>query len=135
MRYVGDDDPMSAADLSVRPTLKSESGISIACELRRHLSPGTVGSISRALPLSGNAHKLGASIVYFQTHLKSGIERSRTEFKRGDIAFYPAEGSICFMHADTRSSRAMSPIGKMIDYADELGALGPGDVLTLTVGA
>lgn len=75
---------------------------------------------------------MGSSVIYFETQLKSGIERSRTEFKRGEIAFYPAEGSICFIHKDTKSSRAMSPIGSMLDYADELGALVPGDVLTLT---
>ena len=35
----------------------------IACQLKRHLSPLTVGLITRMLPLNGNAHYLGKSIV------------------------------------------------------------------------
>lgn len=126
---------LSATNSAIKATLKSSSGISIPCELKRHLSPSTVGLISRSLPLSGNVHKMGASIRYFETHLKAGIERSKTEFKRGEIVFYPAEGSICFVHNDTMLSHAMSPIGRMTDYADELDSLESGDVLTLDMGA
>ena len=74
---------------------------------------------------------MGTSITYFETQLKSGIERSKTEFKRAEIVFYPAEGSICFIHKDIKLSCAMSPIGVMIDYADELDTLVAGDVLRL----
>ena len=44
----------------------------------------------RSLPLEGNAHMLGQSILYFETAVDSGIERSRSEFKKGDIAFLPS---------------------------------------------
>ena len=66
----------------------NESG-NIPCELKRHLSPVTVGLIMRMLPLSGNVHQMGKSIVYFETNINSGIERKKTDFKRGDIAFLP----------------------------------------------
>ena len=69
----------------------------ISCDLKRHLSPRTVGTIMRSLPIEGHAHQLGQSIYYFETSLDSGIERSRSEFKRGDIAFLPSTGSICFL--------------------------------------
>mgnify|MGYP007004970597 CR=1 FL=1 len=45
----------------------------IKCELKRHLSPLTVGLITRMLPLNGNAHHMGKSIVYFETKINSGI--------------------------------------------------------------
>ena len=68
----------------------------IKCQLKRHLSPMTVGLITRMLPLEGNMHQMGRSIMYFGTKINSGIERKRTDFKKGDIAFLPTEGSICF---------------------------------------
>ena len=76
--------------------LKINNDVNIPCQLKRHLSPITVGSIMRMLPLSGNVHQMGKSIVYFETNLNSGIERKKTDFRRGDIAFLPAEGSVCF---------------------------------------
>lgn len=100
------------------------------CELKRHLSPKTVGSISRALPLEGNAHFLGQSIVYFETAINSGIERQRKEFKKGDVAFSPAGGSICFFVADVVSSKAMTPIGRISD-AEVLKDAKPGDIISL----
>ena len=69
--------------------LKINGGENIPCQLKRHLSPKTVGKIMRSLPIQGNAHFLGKSIVYFETSIDSGIERSRKEFKKGDIAFLP----------------------------------------------
>ena len=68
----------------------------ISCQLKRHFSPMTVGLITRILPLRGNAHHMGQSIVYFETRINSGIERRKTDFKKGDIAYLPTEGSICF---------------------------------------
>ena len=52
----------------------------ISCQLKRHLSPMTVGLITRMLPLKGNAHHMGQSVVYFETRINSGIERKRTDF-------------------------------------------------------
>ena len=57
----------------------------ISCQLKRHLSPITVGLIIRALPIQGNAHQIGHSIIYFETKINSGIERKRSDFKKGDI--------------------------------------------------
>ena len=126
---------MSATDSAIRAVLSSSSGLCIPCELKRHLSPGTVGLIARRLPLSGNAHRLGDSITYFETGLASGIERPRTEFRRGEIVFYPAEGSVCFVHDTTESARAMTPIGRMPGYEGGLELVGAGDVLTLSARA
>ena len=85
----------------------------------------------RSLPLEGHAHLLGKNIAYFETTVDSGIERSRKEFKKGDVAFLPSSGSICFFIADAESAKAMTPIGKLIDDVVPLIDLKSGDVLCL----
>jgi len=102
----------------------------IQCDLKRHLSPKTVGTIMRSLPLEGHAHMLGKSIAYFETTIDSGIERSRTEFKKGDVAFLSSTGSICFFIEDSEPGKTMTPIGKL-EYVEDLKNLKPGDVFSL----
>ena len=102
----------------------------IQCFLKRHLSPRTVGTIMRSLPLEGHAHMLGKNIAYFETTVDSGIERSKTEFKQGDIAFLSSTGSICFFIDDSKPGKTMTPIGNL-ERVDELKNLKPGDVFLL----
>ena len=104
----------------------------ISCELKRHFSPITVGLITRMLPLKGNAHRLGQSVVYFETKIDSGIKRKMTDFKKGDIAFLPTEGSICFYLDDIFAGKQMTIIGKMMDDVDKLKTVKPSDVLSLS---
>ena len=104
----------------------------ILCQLKRHLSPTTVGLITRMLPLNGNAHQMGQSIVYFETKINSGIERKRKDFKKGDIAFLPTEGSICFYIDDVFDGKQMAIIGKIVDGIDKLKTVKPSDVLSLS---
>ena len=111
--------------------LKINDGENIPCQLKRHLSPITVGLITRLLPLSGNAHQMGKSIVYFETSINSGIERKKTNFKRGDIAFLPVEGSICFYIDDVYDGKPMTPIGK-INEIEKLNVIKPSDILSLS---
>ncbi len=100
-------------------------------ELKRHLSPRTVGIISRKFPIEGNAHLLTNGIVYVESLIESGIERQRKEFKKGDIAFLPNNGSICFFYEDTISTKAMSPLGKITSNIDTLKDVKSGDVFSL----
>ena len=111
--------------------LKINDKMNIPCQLKRHLSPVTVGLIMRMLPLSGNVHQMGGSIVYFETNINSGIERKKTDFKRGDIAFLPTEGSICFYINDVNNGKPMTPIGK-ISEIEKLTAVKPSDILSLS---
>jgi len=104
----------------------------IKCQLKRHLSPMTVGLITRMLPLEGNVHKMGRSIMYFETGINSGIERKRTDFKKGDIAFLPTEGSICFYMDDISDGKPMTIIGKIIDGVEKLSGIKSGDTLLLS---
>ncbi len=83
----------------------------------------------RSLPLEGHAHLLEKSILYFESSAYSGIERSRTEFKKGDVAFLPSTGSLCFFLIDTVFAKAMTPIGKLVGDIDVLKNVKSGDVL------
>ncbi len=103
----------------------------ITCDLKRHLSPRTVGTIMRSLPLEGHAHLLGQSILYFETAVDSGIERARSDFKKGDVAFLPSSGSICFFINNVTSGKTMTPIGKLSDNIDALYDVKSGDVFCI----
>ena len=85
----------------------------------------------RSLPLEGHAHLLGQGILYFETSIDSGIERSRSEFKKGDVAFLPSSASICFFIRDVTSAKTMTPIGKLGDNIDVLNDVKSGDVLCI----
>ena len=104
----------------------------ISCQLKRHLSPMTVGLITRMLPLKGNAHHMGQSVVYFETRINSGIERKRTDFKKGDIAFLPTEGSICFYTDNAIGGKQMTIVGKITGDIEKLKAVKSSDVLSLS---
>jgi len=84
------------------------------------------------LPLKGNAHQMGQSVVYFETKINSGVERKRTDFKKGDIAILQTEGSICFYLDDVFAGKQMTIIGKMMDDVDKLKTVKPSDVLSLS---
>ena len=111
--------------------LKINGSENIPCQLKRHLSPITVGLIMRMLPLNGNAHQIGKSIVYFETSINSGIERKKTDFKKGDMAFLPAEGSICIYINDVYDGKPMTVIGK-VNEIDKLNGVKPSDILSLS---
>ena len=104
----------------------------ISCQLKRHLSPIAVGLITRMIPLKGNAHHMGQSVVYFETKINSGIERKRTDFKKGDIAFLPTEGSICFYMDDVHGGKLMTIIGKITGDVKKLNTIKSSDVLSLS---
>ena len=111
--------------------LEIDGKVKLPCDLKRHLSPRTVGTIMRSLPLEGNSHLLGQSIVYFETDVDSGIERARTEFVKGDVAFLPSTGSFCFYVGNVKSAKKMTPIGKFTDDENVLKNVKPGDVIRL----
>ena len=119
---------VSRIDISLRINDKTR----ITCQLKRHLSPLTVGLITRMLPLNGNAHYLGKSIVYFETKINSGIERKRTDFKKGDIAFLPIEGSICFYLNDVFDGKPMTIIGKILGDIEQLNEVKTSDILSVS---
>ena len=117
---------------SIDVVLNINGNGNIPCQLKRHLSPITVGLIMRMLPLSGNAHQMSKSIVYFATEINSGIERKKTDFKKGDIGFLPTEGSICFYMNDVLDGKPMTIIGKILNDVSKLNGIKSSDVLSLS---
>ena len=103
----------------------------IKCELKRHLSPSLVGMINRSLPVTGTIHLLGTSGVYVESHIESGGERTRKEFKKGDIAFLSVGHAFCFFYKNTKVGKDLIPIGNMLDDVDELLNAESGDEVSI----
>jgi hypothetical protein len=103
----------------------------IRCELKRHLSPSLVGTITRSLPVTGTIHILGTSGVYVESHIESGGERTRKEFKKGDIAFLSVGHAFCFFYKDTKVGKNLIPIGKMLGSSEELLKANSGDEVSI----
>jgi len=124
---------MSAGSVSKIEIIVEIKGKSqLRCELKRHLAPVTVGTIVRSLPLEGNAHIMNNSFVYIETKINVGGERQRKEFKKGEMAFMTANGSICFFLNDTESPKTLSPIGKITSNVEALNDVKSGDVFLIT---
>ena len=103
----------------------------ISCQLKRHLSPRTIGLITRSMPIYDNVHRLNKSVVYIKTNIDSGMERKKTDFKKGDIAYFPTGGCICFFLNDVLDGQPMTPIGKLLSSIENLKDIKTGDILTL----
>ena len=103
----------------------------ISCQLKRHLSPRTVGLITRSMPIHNNVHRMSKSVVYIKTNIDSGMERKKTDFKKGDIAYFPTGGCICFFLNDVLDGQPMTPIGKLLSSIENLKDVKTGDILTL----
>ncbi len=103
----------------------------ISCQLKRHLSPRTIGLITRSMPIHDNVHRMNKSVVYIKTNIDSGMERKKTDFKKGDIAYFPTGGCICFFLNDVLDGQPMTPIGKLLSSIENLKDVKTGDVLTL----
>ena len=112
-------------------TLEIPGKFKIKCELKRHLSPSLVGTINRSLPVSGTIHMLGTSGVYVESNIESGGERTRKEFKKGDIAFLSVGHAFCFFHKDTKVGKDLIPIGKILDNSQELLKAESGDEVSI----
>src|SRR5256885_10836380 len=124
---------MSTGSVSkIEAILKIKGKSELKFELKRHLAPKTVGNITRSMPLDGNAHMMGDSFAYMETRVNAGGEKLRTQFKKGDVAFMAANGSICFFVNDFESAKSMTLIGKITSNIDALNEIKPGDVFLIT---
>lgn len=97
----------------------------------KHLAPITVNHLIRSMPLEGRANKFEDSFIYFISGVVIGLEKARTSFKRGEIAFLPLNGSICFFLKDTNVLKAMNPLGRINSGMEILEKVGPGDVISI----
>ncbi|MEM1586454.1 MAG: cyclophilin-like fold protein [Candidatus Bathyarchaeia archaeon] len=82
--------------------------------LIRVLSPRTVDSIVRLLPLEGRA-AIWQSGVYFEIPLKMGVEKPRGSVKRGDITYWPLGRALCIFFKDMRPHGQVNLIGQVTE--------------------
>ena len=111
--------------------LEINGNAKISCQLKRHLSPSLVGTIIRSLPVTGTIHLLGTSGVYVESHIESGGERTRKEFKKGDIAFLSVGHAFCFFYKDAKVGKDLIPIGKILDNPEDLLKTESGDEVSI----
>ncbi|MDE1814531.1 MAG: hypothetical protein KGH87_02725 [Thaumarchaeota archaeon] len=124
---------MSAGSVSKLDFVLSLKGkMVLNLELKRHLAPKTVGGITRSIPIEGNAHMMGNSIAYVDTNIKTGGEKLRTQFKKGDVTFLAANGSICFFIDDVQDTKPMTLVGKITTNLESLRNVKPGDIFSIT---
>jgi len=100
--------------------------------LYRHLAPVTVNAILRSLP-SDSRVNLQPSMVCLFTDLKVGVEKPRTQFARGDVAYLPSGGLICVFLGNARSDRPLNPVGKVESGMDTFDSIARGDVVHLAL--
>ena len=102
--------------------------------LFRHLAPITVNAILRSIPFDSRVNLQPAMVCLF-TDLRVGVEKPRTQFVRGDVAFLPSGGLICVFLGDARSDRPLNPLGKVESGIETFDAIRRGDVVRLTLAA
>jgi len=98
----------------------------------RHLAPVTVNTILRSLP-SDSRINLQPSMVCLFTDLRVGVEKSKTRFVRGDVAYLPSGGLICIFLGDARSERPLNPVGKVESGMEVFDSIARGDVVHLAL--
>ena len=109
---------------------KGKSGLSFF----RHLAPVTVNAILHSVPFDSRVN-LQPSMVCLFTDLRVGVEKPRTQFSRGDVAFLAAGGLICVFLGDARSDRPLNPVGKVESGIETFDSIRRGDVVHLSLGS
>ena len=108
----------------------SNKGV-VECEIIRHLSPITTKLILNGLPLKDRIHKLQGALVYMETGLIIGAEKQRSRFRRGEMAYLTANGSVCIFVKDCPAISTMNPIGLITSNLQILEFAQTGDVMIL----
>jgi hypothetical protein len=99
----------------------------------RHLAPVTVTALLDEFPVSSRA-MIYPGMVMLLTSIKTGVEKQRLEFARGDVAFLAANGSICIFLKNAKSERPLNPVGKVEGGLEVLERAAAGDVIQIAPG-
>jgi hypothetical protein len=119
----------SAGSVSKVDCLASVRGKGTAkISLYRHLAPLTVNAVLRSLPFDSRVSVQPAMISLF-TDLRVGVEKPRTQFVRGDVAFLASGSLVCIFLRDAQSERPLNPLGKVEEGLDVFEATRIGDVV------
>jgi len=115
---------VSKVDCVARVVGKGEMKVS----LYRHLAPLTVNAIMRNLPLESRVN-VQPAMAYLFTSIRVGVEKHRTDFVRGEVAFLASSGFLCFFLRNAKSDRPLNPVGKVESGLELLDGLRPGGVI------
>ncbi len=86
-------------------------------EFVRFLSPRTIDSIVRKLPLEGRA-ALWKEEIYFEIPMKIGEEKSKPTVEPGTIAFWPMGSAICVFYGKSQPYSPVNILGKITSNLD-----------------
>jgi hypothetical protein len=100
-------------------------------DIFRHLSPITINSLMRKMPLQGRVIRFRDHFVYFLSGVIAGVEKAKKQFKEGDISFYASNGAMCFFMKDCDLSTPMNYLGRISSNLDLLKKATPGDVISV----
>jgi len=121
--------PGSAGSVSrFKIALEVQDKGSALVELVRHLAPMTIGALLKSLPLQNRVHLYADKFAYIETGLMIGLEKHKTEFRRGDIAYLPSNSSFCVFVQDAKI-QPMNSLGTITSNLEVIESSRPGDVM------
>jgi hypothetical protein len=112
-------------------TLSSRGKGEVRVDVYRHLAPITVSAILDDLPIQSRVNLQPAMVCMFTT-IKVGVEKARTSFVKGEVAFVPSGSLLCFFTKNVKSDRGLNPVGKIEGGLEFLEEMRRGDVLVLS---
>lgn len=120
---------MSVSKIECAATIRGKGKFTLG--LYRHLSPVTVAALLDEFPLASRA-TIYPGMITLMTKIKTGVEKQRTDFSKGDVAFLAATGSICIFLSNAKSERPLNPVGKVEEGLEVLRNAAPGDVVEIS---
>lgn len=120
---------MSVSKVECPATVRGKGDFKLG--LYRHLAPVTVTAMLEELPIASRA-TIYPGMITLMTKIKTGVEKQRTEFSKGDVAFLAATGSICIFLKNAKSERPLNPVGKVEEGLEVLLKATAGDVVQIS---
>ena len=102
-------------------------------ELVRHLTPRTVDTIIRALPIEGRA-ALWKEEVYFETPIIVGAEKAKAKVEKGDLAYWPMGKAFCIFYGESQPYSPVNIIGKVTANLELFAKVKSGSVIRVERG-
>jgi hypothetical protein len=122
--------PQSVSRILCTASIRGKGSAEIG--IYRHMAPLTVNALMRVFPIQSRVNLQDAVVCMFTT-VRVGVEKSRTTFSRGEIAFLPSNALICVFVKEVKSDMPLNPIGKVEDGMKLFDSVRLGDVIELRV--
>ncbi|MBS7655037.1 hypothetical protein KEJ50_00810 [Candidatus Bathyarchaeota archaeon] len=100
-------------------------------ELMKFLSPKTVESILKVLPVEGYA-AVWKEEVYFNIPVSVGAEKPKSRVETGDLAYWPMGSAICIFYGKSQPYSSVNIIGKITENLEVFKQVKEGVKITLT---